>query len=681
MTATVTPPVAEQRPSELHIHGDTIVDPYAWLEDRNDPAVLAHLEAENAYTAAVLEPVRPLAEQIYTEMRGRIKEDDASVPVRRGEYFYYTRTRAGDQYPLYCRRKGEDGPEELLLDANALAQGQAFLRVGFFKPSPDQTKIAYGLDTTGSLTNTLYIKDLASGELLDAPIPNVASNVEWAEDGRTVFYTIFDHAHRPFKLLRHRLGTDPAEDVLVHHEEDERFVTYILKTRSRAFLVLVLNSHGGQELRIAPADQPEAPFVSLAPRRPNVEYLLEHHGDRLLIATNDGAENFRLMSAPADDPAPERWVELIPHRADTLITDLAAFANHLVVFERRDGLRHIRISDPDGSNARYVQFPEPVYTYSIGENEEFESDTLRFTYSSLVTPSSVIDYDMASGAWQLRKQDEIPSGYDPGQYVSERLEATAPDGERVPISLVYRRDRPRDTAGPCLLEGYGAYGYSTDPGFDSKRLSLLDRGFIFAIGHIRGGDEKGRAWYEHGRLLHKKNTFTDFIACAEELIARGYTSPAQLAIRGTSAGGLLMSAVVNARPELFRAVLARVPWTNVIASLVKPELPLTVIEWEQWGNPAVEAEYRYMRSYDPYEQVVAQDYPHILATAGLNDLQVPYWDPAKWVARLRATKTDGNMLLLRTNMAAGHGGASGRFSYLEEIAQEYAFLLFALGLA
>jgi oligopeptidase B len=603
------------------------------------------------------------------------------VPVRRGPYLYYTRIEAGEQYRRYCRRRGEDGPEELLIDGNALAAGQRFFRLGFLKPSPDQSKIAYGIDTDGSLTNTLYLKDLASGELLDAPVANVGASVEWGEDGRTIFYSIFDQAHRPFKLLRHTLGADPADDALVHHEEDERFFVYISKTRSRAFLVLTLHSHGGNELRLAPADQPDAPFRTLAARRPNIEYKIEHHGERLLIASNDGAENFRLLAAPAADPDPAAWVELIAHRPDTLIAGLDAFAGHLVVHEWRGGLRQLRLSDPDGANVRYVAFPEPVYTYAPGENPEFDSATLRISYSSLVTPDSVVDYDMLSGAWQVRKQDEIPSGYDPRLYVSERLEATAPDGARVPISLVYRRDRPRDAAGPCLLTGYGAYGFSSDPSFSSNRLSLIDRGFVVAIAHIRGGSELGRAWYEQGRLLHKKNTFGDFIACAEQLIADGYTSPAQLAISGTSAGGLLVSAAANARPELFRAVLARVPWTNVIAAMVKPDLPLTVIEWEQWGNPADEEQYRYMRSYDPYEQVAPQSYPHIMATAGLNDLQVPYWDPAKWVARLRATKTDSNLLLLRMNLAAGHGGASGRFSYLEEIAEEYAFILLALGLA
>jgi len=678
---TGSPPIAEPRPEAISLHGDTIVDPYAWLERRDDPAVLAHLAAENAYTASVLAPVQPLARQLYAEMRGRIQEEDVSAPVRHGPYLYYTRTEAGDQYPRFCRRRGEGAAEELLIDGNLLARGHAFFRVGFLKPSPDHALIAYGVDTTGSQVYTLHLLDLGSGRLLDAPIPNVDDNVAWAEGGRAILYTVFDHAHRPFKLLRHTLGDDPAADALVHHEPDERFFVEIDKTRSGAFLIMSLRSHGGTEVRLAPADQPGAPFRTLAPRRPNVEYQVEHHGGRLLIVTNDGAENFRLLAAPADDPDPARWAELIPHRPDTLIDGVDAFARHLVVYERRGGLRQIRVSDPDGGGVRYVTFPEPVYACAPGENPEFDSDTLRLGYSSLVTPSSAVDYDMATGAWTVVKQDAIPGGYDPALYISERLEARAADGALVPISLVYRRDRPRDLPGPCLLAGYGAYGYSLEPAFDSKRLSLLDRGFAFAIAHIRGGSDMGRAWYEQGRLLHKKNSFDDFIACAERLIAAGYTSPDRLAITGTSAGGLLVSAAVNARPELFRAVLARVPFTNVIAAMVKPDLPLTVIEWEQWGNPADREQYRYMRSYDPYERVAAQAYPHILATAGLNDLQVPFWDPAKWVARLRATAVGDSMLLLRTNLAAGHGGSSGRFAYLEEIAEEYAFILLALGLA
>jgi len=677
MTDAPAPPVAPTRHHEIRLHGDVIVDEYAWLQQQADPAVRAYLEAENAYSEALLTDTAALQATLFAELRGRIKEQDLSVPVRNGPYLYYTRTEEGKQYPSVCRRLAPDGPEQQLLDLNALAVGQSFCRLGRFKVSPDHRMVAYGLDTTGGLVYTIAIKNLATGAMLPVQIPNSAFSLEWGEDGQTLYYTTFDHAHRPYRLYRHTLGSDPAQDELLHEEPNERLSLYLDKTRSHAFLLLRLWSHDGTEVRYKPADDPAAPFVTLDPLRKSIEYDVEHHGAQFLIRTNEGAENFRLVAAPTANPA-ERH-DLIAHRPDVLIDGVDAFAEQLVVYERRGGLQQLRLMAPDGSNVRYLTFPEPVYSVSAGENPEYASDVLRLGYSSLVTPNSVVDYHMAEGRWELRKQDEIPSGYDASLYVSERLEAVAPDGARVPISLVYRRDTPRDGSAPALLTGYGAYGYSYDPAFHVRCLSLLDRGFVFAIAHIRGGAELGRAWYEQGRLMHKKNSFSDFIACAEQLIAQGYTSPEQLAISGTSAGGLLMSAVVNARPELFRAVLARVPYTNVIAAMIDKDLPLTAIEWDQWGDPEIEAQYRYMRSYDPYDQIEAKAYPHMMATTGLNDLQVPYWDPAKWVARLRARKTDANMLLLHINMAAGHGGASGRFDNLRETAREYAFILKALG--
>lgn len=674
------PPKAEPRPGAIRLHGDVIPDEYAWLEDRDDPTVIAHLEAENAYARSFLDPLAPLVDALDAEMRGRIQEDDRSAPVRRGPFLYYTRLVAGGQYPLYCRTRGPDGAEELLLDGNALAAGLRFFRVGPLKPSPDHRLIAYGVDTTGAGTYTLQIKDLAGGALLPERIAHVADSVEWAADGRSLLYVTYDHAHRPFKLFRHRLGDDPAGDELLHHEQDESFFVHLGKTRSGAYFVLRLHSWRGNEIRYARADDPQLAFRSLAGRERDVEHALEHQGDQFLILSNaGGAENFRLLAAPVSDPRRENWRELLAHRPDTLLDGIDAFAGHMVLYERRGGLQQIRICAPDGSSVRYVPFPEPVYTFRPGPNEEYETSALRFSYSSLVTPNTVVDYDMDSGAWTQRKQDVIPSGYDPSQYVSERREATAPDGARVPVSLVYRRGLARDGGAPALLIGYGAYGVNYDPWFDQKRLSLLDRGFVCAIAHIRGGQELGRAWYEQGRMLNKKNTFSDFIVAAELLIAEGYTSPRRLAITGTSAGGLLVSACANMRPELFGAVLARVPWTNVIATMVKPDLPLTVIEWDQWGDPAVAEQYRYMRSYDPYERVGPQEYPPIMATASLNDTAVPYWDPAKWVARLRARKLGDSPLVLRVNMAAGHGGSSGRYSFLRDIAEEYAFVISALG--
>jgi oligopeptidase B len=676
---TTTPPRAEQRPHTIALHGDQIPDEYAWLQQKHDPAVLAYLEAENAYAEAAMADTAELRERLFAELRARVKERDLSVPTPHGPYLYYTGTEEGKQYPTVLRRRAPDGPEELLLDLNAIAAGHSFCRLGQLKPSPDHALAAYAVDTTGAIVFTMAVKECATGELLPVSVPNVAYSLEWGEDGRTLYYTTFDHAHRPHRLYRHTLGTDPAQDLLLHEEPNERLSIYLSKSRSGAYLFMRLWSHDGTEVRYKPAGDPDAPFVTLDPLRKGVEYDVDHQGERFLIRTNEGAENFRLLEAPV--AAPEQRRELLPHRPDVLIDDVDAFADFLVVYERRGGLQQLRISRPDGSEPRYVAFPEPVYSLSPGDNRDYHARTLRFAYSSLVTPRSVVDYHMDDGRWELLKQDEIPSGYDPTLYASERLTAASHDGAQVPISIVYRRDTPRDGSAPALLIGYGSYGYSYDPAFDRRWLSLLDRGFVVGIAHIRGGAELGRAWYEQGRLMHKKNTFLDFIACAEHLIARGYTAPERLAITGTSAGGLLMSAVVNARPELFKAVLARVPYTNVIAALIDKDLPLTVVEWDQWGDPAIEEQYRYLRSYDPYEHIEAKAYPHIMATAGLNDLQVPYWDPAKWVARLRARKTDDNLLILRTNMSAGHGGSSGRFDNLRETAFEYAFILKALGLA
>lgn len=671
----INPPVAERKPVVIQLHGDEIVDEFAWLENRDDPAVIAYLEAENAYAEAMMAPAA-LRARLYAEMRGRIKEADRSVPAPRGHYRYYSRTETGAEYPLMCRTEGDDGPEEVLLDLNALAAGYAFCRLGPYEPSPNQQLLAYGLDTTGSIIFTLFVKDLATGALLDTPIEHV-DDVAWADD-QTLFYTVFDHAHRAYRLYRHVLGTSPSKDVLIYEETDERFSLSLRRTRSGAYLLLTCFSHSGTEVRYLPTATPFVEWRVIYPRRPNVDYFVDHHGGSFYIRTNDGAENFRLLQAPVADPNVAS--EVLPGRDDTLIDHLDCFADYLVVYERRAGLRQIRISAPDGVDSQYIAFPEPVYTCWPHVNDEFATSRLRLNYSSLVTPASVVEYDMAHGTWQVLKQEELPSGYDPSLYASERLAATALDGAQVPISIVYRRDRPRK-GGPCLLVGYGAYGYSYDPSFDSKRLSLIDRGFAVAIAHIRGGQELGRQWYEQGRMFHKPNTFSDFIACAEHLIAEGYTTPRQLAISGRSAGGLLMSAVVNARPDLFQAVVAGVPFTNVVIAMLKSDLPLTITEWEQWGNPAIEAEYRLMRSYDPYLNLKPGPYPHILATAGLYDLQVPYWDPAKWVAKLRTVKTNDTMLLLRTNLQAGHGGHSGRFARLEEFAWEYAFILTALGIA
>lgn len=681
----LTPPIAMTVPYTFTHLDHTYSDPYAWLQDKNDPEVIAYLEAENAYAREALGHTAALQEQLYQEMRGRIAEDDSSALEKRGAYTYYARVQAGQQYRIFCRKSSAapDAPEEILLDENQLAKGKAYCRVTICEPSPDQTLLAYMVDTTGSWVFDLYIKDLRSGELLVGPVANTGYSLAWASDSRTVFYTLFDAAHRPYQLYRVRVDDPAAGSVLVHHEPDDAYNLYINRARSGAYLFLTSRSATTSEVRFLPADQPESDLRLVEPRQHWVEYYLEHAplagSDRFLIRTNADALNFKLMEALSTAPARANWREVIPHREDTLLEDVNAFRDHLVLFERSGGLPQMRVSALDGTSAVHqIQFPDAVYTYRQSANPEFATATLRFEYTSLVTPLSTIDYDLNTRAWEVKKVQQIPSGYDPAQYTSERLFAAAPDGTQVPVSLVYRKGLERDNSHPLVLYGYGSYGMSTDAAFDFKRLSLLDRGFVFAIAHIRGGSELGRAWYENGRLMHKKNSFTDFIACAEHLITQGYTSPAHLAILGGSAGGLLVSAAANLRPDLFKAVAAMVPFTNVITAMLDPNLPLTVIEYEQWGNPNDPAAFAYMLSYSPYENVAAKDYPQIYAKTGINDLQVPYWDPAKWVARLRATKTDSNRLVLITNMGAGHGGSSGRYDHLREDAELYAFILDAV---
>jgi oligopeptidase B len=687
------PPVARRVPRASTIHGETRIDDYFWLRNREDPEVLAYLEAENRYTDALTRATEPLRERLFAEMRGRIKESDLSVPERLDGWVYYHRTETGAQYPIYCRRpagqpEGDESGEEVLLDLNPLAAGHAYFRLGAFEVSPDHRLLAWSSDTSGAESFTLYVKDLATGALLAETITNASPSVAWANDSRTLFYVVLDEARRPCRLYRHRLGTNPSEDALIHFEADEAFYMDLARTRSNAFLLLELASHSTSEVRYASADRPDEPFRTVEPRRAGVEYSVSHHGDRFFITTNDGAPNFRLVTAPVGDPSRERWTEVLPHRPDVKVDSTDTFRHHLVVYEREAGLRQIRVLElgalgaASGTSGHLVQFPEPVYTVRQHENPEFDTTLLRFTYTSMVTPASVVDYDMSGRTWTVKKQTEVLGGYDPARYRSERLFATAPDGTRVPISLVYQLplERPGGPR-PLLLNGYGAYGVSYDPSFSSSNLSLLDRGVIVAIAHVRGGEEMGRPWYEGGKLLRKPNTFTDFIAAAEHLIAEGFTSPDRLAISGGSAGGLLMGAVANLRPELFRAVLAEVPFVDVVNTMLDASLPLTVIEYDEWGNPNQPDAYHTIRGYSPYDNVRAQDYPHMLITAGLNDPRVAYWEPAKYTARLRALKTDGNRLLLRTNMGAGHGGASGRWDFLREVAFKFAFLLDVLGLA
>jgi oligopeptidase B len=674
--ATPEPPQARQVPHVDARHGDVRIDEFRWLRDRDDPAVATYLHAENAYTRAAMRHTEPLQERLYQELVGRIQETDLSVPERIDDFYYYTRIEAGRQYSLLCRKRGsEAAPEELLLDLNALADGHPYFRLGVHEASPDHRYLAYSVDVTGAEAYTLFIKDLRDGTMLPEHIPNTAHTTVWANDSQTLFYTVLDESKRPCALYRHRLGDDPANDKLVYFESDEAFFLDVTRTQSREYLLLELASHTTSEVRALRADQPDGDFQMIYPRQHGVEYSVGHHGDRFFVVTNEGAENFRLVDAPVSDPAKANWREILPHRPAVRLDGIDLFRGHLVVHERQEGLKGIRVIDLANGEAHTVQFPEPVYNIHRSTNPEFGTSVLRFVYTSLVTPAMVVDYDMATRTREVRKQTVVRGGYDPSRYRTERVFGCAPDGTRIPISLVYRHPLELDGARPLLLVGYGAYGVSYDPSFSTHTLSLLDRGLVVAIAHVRGGEELGRRWYHDGKLLRKRNSFTDFIAAAEHLITAGYTTPERLAINGGSAGGLLMGAVTNSRPDLFKAVVAEVPFLDVLNTMLDASLPLTVIEYEEWGNPNDVDAYAYMRSYSPYDNIDSKAYPHMLVTGGFNDPRVAYWEPAKWTARLRARKTDRNRLLLKTNMGAGHGGASGRYDFLKELAFKYAFIL------
>jgi len=675
-------PTAPKRPYEITQHGQTRIDNYYWMRDRSDPEVLKYLHAENDYLEEIMGHTKSLQETLYAEMKERIKETDATVPEKRGEHYYYSRNEAGKQYPIYCRKKGSlDSTEEILLDQNILAEGKSFCSVGALTVSPDGNKLAYSLDIEGGEVYTLYVKDLRTGTLYPECIPNTYSSVyfhtgvEWANDSQTLFYLTLDASERPFKLFRHQIGDDPKQDVLIFHEEDEAYFLFILKTRDDQYILTNHHSTRATEMRFLSADQPEGELKILLPRKDGVEYLAAHHEGYFYIVTNHQAENFKLMKASVRALDDEHWEEIIPHREDVLIDYVDTFKEYLIIYERRNGLRQIRISPFSMmSNVRYIEFPEPAYSVEPESNPEFDTNILRFTYSSPVTPHSVIDYHMDTGQWELIKQD-IPDGYDRSQYVTERIHATAPDGKEIPMTIVYKKDLKKDGNNPTLLYGYGSYGSVIDADFSPHRLSLLDRGFVFAIGHIRGGSDLGRAWYESGRMLNKKNSFTDFIACAEHLIKEGFTSNKKLAILGGSAGGLLVSACLTMRPDLFQAVINKVAFVDVVTTMSDPTIPLTSLEWDEWGNPQVREHFEYMLSYSPYDNVRPTAYPHMLITTGLNDPRVAYWEPAKFAAKLREMKTDNNLLLLHTNYEAGHAGASGRYDHLKEVAIDFAFLI------
>jgi oligopeptidase B len=677
--ASVTPPRAERRARQMVLHGDTIVDDYFWLREKSDPSVRAYLEAENKYAEEMLASTKPLQEQLYNEMLSRIKQTDLSVPYRDGGFHYYTRTEEGKQYPIFARKKGSlDAPEEVLLDVNELAKGQMFMGIGAFTVSDDGNLLAYSYDSTGFRQYMLRVKDLRSGQLLPDKVEKTVS-VTWAADNKTLFYTVEDHAKRPHRLYRHTLGA--TSDSLLYEEKDERFSVYTRRTRSDAYVLLDISSLTTSEYRVLRADQPNGSWTLVAPRIADQEYYVDHRGDQFYIRVNDTGRNFRLVTAPVATPGREHWKEVLPHRADAMLEGFDLFADYWVTYERRNGLDEIHVTDFRTGRKKSVSFPEPVYTAFPSTNREWNTTLYRYSYQSLLTPSSVLDFNMDTGESTLLKRTEVLGGYDPSRYTSERLYAQARDGVRVPVSLVYRKDVKRDGTAPMLLGGYGSYGSSSRPTFNSNRLSLLDRGFVIAIAHIRGGGDLGKAWHDDGRMMKKMNTFTDFIDAAEYLVAQRYTAKDRLVIEGGSAGGLLMGAVTNMRPDLFHAVVSHVPFVDVINTMLDETLPLTVGEFEEWGNPKKAEEYRYIKQYDPYTNIAAKRYPAMLVKTSFNDSQVMYHEPAKYVAKMRALKTDSNPLLLVTNMGAGHGGASGRYDRLREIALDYAFMLQQVGLA
>lgn len=676
------PPKAKKIPRKTTVHGNELEDAYFWMRERDNPEVIEYLEAENAYTKEVMKDTEALQEKLYKEMLARIKETDLSVPVRLGDYFYYSRTEQGKQYSIKCRKKGSlEAPEEILLDLNEMAKAHEYFRLGIFKISPDQNLLAFSTDTTGAEMFTLRVKNLATGELLKDIIPNTYPNLEWAADNKTLFYVILDQAKRPFQLKRHVLGTGAEKDESVWREPDERFFLSIYKTKDRNFLMLDLSSKVTSEIHYLAAEKPFEAFQLIHAREQNLEYSAEHFEGKFLILTNDHAKNFKLAEAPVKTPGKKFWKDVISARAEVKIEGLDLFQKHWVIYEREKGLLQIRVRSLVSGGEHYLEFPEAVYTAYGAGNPEFATGVLRFEYTSLVTPSSVFDYDMETRKRELKKQQEVLGGYDSSKFITERIWAKSHDGAQVPVSLVYAKGLKRDSSAPLYLYGYGSYGITMDPEFSSTRLSLLERGFVFAIAHIRGGSEMGRPWYEDGKFFKKTNTFLDFIAAAEHLIAEKYTSKDRLAVCGGSAGGLLMGAVANMRPDLFKAVIAMVPFVDVVNTMLDASLPLTVTEYEEWGNPEEKSVFDCMLSYSPYDNVQRKDYPHMLITGGLNDPRVQYWEPAKWTAKLRDMKTGESLLLLKIEMGSGHGGRSGRYEVLKEIAFDYAFIFKVLNIS
>ena len=679
----MTPPDVEARPVITNPHGVRMVDPYSWLRQKENPEVIDYLKAENAYAEKSTAHLEDLRKKIYDEMLGRIKEDDTTVPWEANDgWIYYSRTEEGKAYDIICRKSGEDGEEQIILNINDLAEGHEFYDVTTWETSPDGRYLAWLADTSGYEENDLLVKDLETGEVIDAVVQHANPfSLAWANDNKTIFYARQDEAKRPDRIFRHRLGTPAEDDVQVYHDPDGMFYVSASRNRSGESIFIGSGSQLTSEWHEIDTDDPEMDPRVIAPRRHGVEYEVDRHGDRYFILTNDNATNFKIMTTSVATPQERNWTAFIPHDPEVYLTGLDAFKDHLVVSERRDGFRALRVIDLADGSSHQIEVPEQVSAIGTGMNARFDTTNLRYGYQSPVTPPSVYDYDMNTRQATLRKQREVLGGFESSDYVAVRSEAEAADGALIPVTVVHRKGIKPDGSNPLWVYGYGSYGSSMDPWFSSNRLSLLDRGVVFAIAHIRGGAEKGRSWYDHGKMEQKVNTFTDFIAVVEALRDEGWGDPDRIAIQGGSAGGLLMGAVLNMRPDLFTVAQADVPFVDVINTMSDPSIPLTVGEYEEWGNPAEPAAFHRMLAYSPYDNIREMDYPTILVTAGLNDSRVHYWEPAKWTARLRDHKTDDNLLIMKTNMGAGHGGSSGRYGRLEELAFEYAFMLDQLGLA
>jgi len=675
------PPDAEKKPKELTVHGDTRIDNYYWMNDRDDPKVIEYLKAENEYTKAALKPTEDLQEKLFKEMKGRIKEDDKSVPYKKNGYYYYVRYQEGKEYPLYCRKEGSlKAEEEIMLDVNKMAKGYDFYNVTGVQVSPDNNLVAYGVDTVGRRKYTIHVKNLNTDEVYKDKLPMTTGRAVWANDNKTLFYTKkHPETLRSYKIFRHKLNENDSKDTEIFHESDATFSTYVNKTKSGDYIFISSHSTMSDEYRFINASKPNEDFAVIHPRERGIEYSVSHYKDHFYIVTNWKAKNFRLMKTPVQKGEKTNWEEVIPHREDVFLEDIELFADFMAVEERKEGLTRIQIRNWSNNQTHYIDFEEEVYAAGISNNPEFNSERLRYSYSSMTTPRSTYDFNMKTRERELKKQEEVLGDFDSDNYETKRLWAKADDGKDIPMSVVYRKGTKLNGNNPTLLYGYGSYGATISPRFSSNRLSLLDRGFVFAIAHIRGSQYLGREWYEDGKLLKKKNTFTDFNDCAEHLIQEDYTSPEHLYAMGGSAGGLLMGAVVNMQPELYNGVVAAVPFVDVVTTMLDEDIPLTTSEFDEWGNPKKEKYYEYMLSYSPYDNTKEQEYPNMLVTTGLHDSQVQYWEPAKWVAKLRDKKTGDNVLLLRTNMEAGHGGSSGRYEALKETAREYAFFLYLEG--